>query len=379
MPIQLDLTQDQTLLHETTVRFIADRLPREATRAWHEGADGFDVGWLAETAELGWFSMLVPEADGGGSVSDNPLADAALIAEELGRNVQPGPFVSMNVALASIARNGTPDLKAPLLADAVAGQVVVTWAPADIAGNFDLGVGVMAAADGDGYVITGRRGRVADAAQADHILVSATLDGEPVQVLVPTAAPGVEVFPLATLDLARRLADVHLDSVRVPASALVTGGAQELWRAHRQAVALNVVETVGAMDELFAMTVEYSKDRIAFGRPIGSFQALKHEMADQALSLEVAKAAATAAVDAVGADAADAPGVTAMAAAAVGDAGNDLAQQCLQILGGIGYTWEHDLHLFMRRIQSNSALFGTPTWHREQLCRFDGLDAEARA
>src|SRR3546814_20691900 len=104
VPIQLDLTDDQELFHETTARFMEAEIPRERTRAWHEKADGFDRGWLAKSAELGWFSMLVPEADGGGSVSDNPLADAALVAEELGRQVQPGPFVPMNVALAEIGR-----------------------------------------------------------------------------------------------------------------------------------------------------------------------------------------------------------------------------------------------------------------------------------
>ena len=376
MPIQLDLTDDQVLFHETTARFIDAELPREKTRAWHEQADGFDRAWLAKAAELGWFSMLVPEAEGGGSVSDNPLADAALIAEELGRQVQPGPFVPMNVALAAIARHGAPARRATLLPEAVAGQVVVTWAPLDATGEWDLGAGVTLEPQGDGYVVRGRRGHVAEAGQADWILVAAQLHGEPVQVLVPAGGDGVTITRLATLDLARRLAHVDLDEVTVPADALVGGGADVLWSMHSQAVVLNAVETVGAMDELFTMTVEYAKDRIAFGRPIGSFQALKHLMADQALGLETAKAAATAAIESVGRERDDAAEVAAMAAAAVGELGNDLAQQCLQIHGGIGYTWEHDLHLFMRRIQSNSALYGTPTWHREQLCRVHGLGEE---
>ncbi|HEY9556572.1 MAG TPA: acyl-CoA dehydrogenase family protein [Acidimicrobiales bacterium] len=376
MPIQLDLTDDQVLFHETTARFIEAELPRERTRAWHEKADGFDRGWLAKSAELGWFSMLVPEADGGGSVSDNPLADAALVAEELGRQVQPGPFVPMNVALAAIARHGDPSRKADLLPVAVAGQVVVTWAPADPAGRWDLGAAVRVERAESGFTVTGRRGQVQEAAQADWLLVAGTLDGEVVQVIVPTAAPGVTLEPLATLDLARRMADVSLEAVEVPADAIVRGGANALEQMHRQAAVLAAVETVGAMDALLTMTVEYAKDRIAFGRPIGSFQALKHLMADLAMSLEVAKAAAAAAISSVGQDRDDAAEVTAMAAAAIGEAGNELAQQCLQIHGGIGYTWEHDLHLLMRRIQTNSVLYGTPTWHREQLCRVHGLGTE---
>ena len=376
MPIQLDLTDDQALFHETTARFIETELPREGTRAWHERDDGFDPAWLAKAAELGWFSMLVPEEHGGGSVSDNPLADAALVAEELGRQVQPGPFVPMNVALAAVARHGSDERRAALLPAAVGGQQVVTWAAADARGGWDLGAGVAITPAGDGYRVSGARGQVQDAGQADWLLVAGTLAGEPTQVLVPRTADGTTLAPLATLDLSRRMADVHLDGVSVPADALVGGGAAALERTHRQAAVLAAVETVGAMDTLFTMTVDYAKDRIAFGRPIGSFQALKHLMADLALSLEVAKAATTAAVDAVGRERDDAAEVASMAASAIGEAGNEMAQQCLQIHGGIGYTWEHDLHLLMRRIQTNSVLYGTPTWHREQVCRFHGLGRE---
>ena len=376
MPIQLDLTEDQTLFHETTTRFVETELPRDRTRAWHEQELGFDPSWLAKSAELGWFSMLVPEDEGGGSVSDNPLADAALIAEELGRQVQPGPFVPMNVALWAVARHATPERRAALLPSALAGQQVVTWAAHDARGSWDLGDGVTVTPDGDRYRVTGRRGQVQEAGQADFLLVAGRRDGEVVQVLVPATAAGVALEPLATLDLARRMADVQLDDVEVPADAVLGGGADALEHMHRLAAVLAAVETVGAMDALFEMTVEYSKDRIAFGRPIGSFQALKHLMADLALALEVSKAAATAAVNAVGRERDDAAEVAHMAAAAIGDAGDELAQQCLQIHGGIGYTWEHDLHLLMRRIQTNSALYGTPTWHREQVCRFHGLGEE---
>ena len=142
----------------------------------------------------------------------------------------------------------------------------------------------------------------------------------------------------------------------------------------RFGVVLNLAETVGAMDALFAMTVAYAKDRVAFGRPIGSFQAIKHILADQALYLETCKAAVAAAVAVRRDD--GAAELVSMAAAYVGDQGNELAQQCLQVHGGIGFTWEHDLHLFLRRIRSNSALFGEPTWHRERLCALHGLGGD---
>jgi alkylation response protein AidB-like acyl-CoA dehydrogenase len=127
------------------------------------------------------------------------------------------------------------------------------------------------------------------------------------------------------------------------------------------------------MDVLFAMTVEYAKDRVAFGRPIGSFQAIKHVLADQAMYLEASKAAAGAAARAVARAEPDAAGAVHMAAAYVGEHGPDLAQECLQVHGGIGYTWEHDLHLLLRRIRSDAAMFGEPRWHREQLCQVHGM------
>ncbi len=377
MTIQLQLSEDQSLFRETTVRFIESELPLAATRQWHERPEGFDPEWLGGAAELGWYSMLVPESEGGGSVSGNPVADAALIAEELGRQVQPGPFVPMNVALWAIARHGDPARRSELLPAAVGGRQVVTWAAHDTDGNWDLGAGVTVTADGDRLRLAGARGQVQDADQADWVLVAGTLEGRVVQVLVPSDGPGIRIDPLVTLDLARRMADVRHDGVEVPAAALVDGGDEAQAHMHRLAAVLTAVETVGAMDALLAMTVEYAKDRIAFGRPIGSFQALKHLMADLALALEVAKAAAAAAIAAVGSDRDDAAEIVAMAAAAIAESGDEMAQQCLQIHGGIGYTWEHDLHLLMRRIQTNGALYGTATWHREQLCRYHRLGEDA--
>ncbi len=141
---------------------------------------------------------------------------------------------------------------------------------------------------------------------------------------------------------------------------------------------LTCADTIGAIDALFTMTVAYARQRIAFGRPIGSFQAIKHILADQALYLEACKAAAVAAATAVQAAAPDAAEVASMAAAYIGDVTCDIAQECLQVHGGIGYAWEHDLHLFLRRVRSNSLLFGEPSWHRERVCAFHGLAGAGR-
>ena len=369
--MQVDLTDDQVLLRETTVRFIEAELPLAATRALHDDATGYDHGWLRKSAEIGWYAMLVPEADGGGSVSGAGLLDAALVAEELGRFAQPGPFIPMNVVAAAVAGAGSPAQRSALLPGIVAGELVATWAVADGAGNWDGGAGLRVERSGSDIVLTGRRGAVQDAASADWLLAAGTLDGAPVQVLVPATAPGVTVRPLTCLDLSRRLADVEFTGVAVPADAVLgSDGAIALEAQLLTATVLTCADTVGAVDALFSMTVEYAKDRVAFGRPVGSFQALKHVMADQALYLETCKAGAVAAAKAVQAGDGAASEVVSMAAAYIGDVAADIAQECLQIHGGIGYTWEHDLHLLMRRVRSNSLLYGEPSWHRERVCAF---------
>ncbi|MET0910487.1 MAG: acyl-CoA dehydrogenase family protein, partial [Ilumatobacteraceae bacterium] len=330
---------------------------------------------LRGAADLGWFTMLVPEADGGGSISGAGLIDATLVAEEIGRFVQPGPFIPMNVVAAAIAANGTEDQREQLLPGLMSGDTIASWAFADGAGNWDLGAGLVATRTSDGYALDGRRGFVQDAAAADVHLLTATLDGRPAQFVVPATTSGITTRQLSCLDLSRRLAHLELDGVEVGTDALLgrSDATAALEPQLQIAVSLVLAETVGAMDALFSMTVEYSKDRVAFGRPIGSFQALKHVMADDALTLETCKAGATAAARAVQNGADDAGEIVSMVMAYVGDMSDQLAQDCLQIHGGIGFTWEHDLHLLMRRIRTNAVLYGEPAWHRERVCAFHRL------
>jgi alkylation response protein AidB-like acyl-CoA dehydrogenase len=183
------------------------------------------------------------------------------------------------------------------------------------------------------------------------------------------------VTPLDSLDITRGFAEVELDGLEVPASALLGEGDAAALVDRQLAVAcvLTTAESVGAMDHDFEMALQYAKDRIAFGRPIGSFQAIKHLLADTSLMLEMSKAIVLAAANSVGTD--DGYGLEAasMAKAFVGDCGIDLAQNCFQVFGGIGFTWEHDQHLYLRRVTTDSALFGAPAWHRERLCQLSGL------
>lgn len=371
------MSEELQLLQETTVRFITSELPREATRSLHDDPRGYDGAWFRRSAELGWYSMLVPEAHGGGSVTGSPLRDLAVVADAIGRYVQPGPFVPMNVVAAAIAADGSDAQQTALLPDLATGAQVATWAPFGDGGRWDLGQGLVVDRSGDDLVVHGTRTFVQDAQTAGVVLAVGSIDGVPAQLLVPIEADGLTIEPLTCLDLSRRMADIAFDGVRVPASALVgSPGEPTLGALERQlhvAVVLACAEIVGVLDELFTMTVEYSRSRVAFGRPIGSFQALKHAMADSLAYLETCKAVTEEAARAVDDGADDAAAIVSMAASYLDERGTAVAQQCLQIHGGIGFTWEHDLHLLMRRAKSTASMWCDQVWHRERLCEVHGL------
>jgi alkylation response protein AidB-like acyl-CoA dehydrogenase len=255
----------------------------------------------------------------------------------------------------------------------MAGETVAAWALAesrDVWGVEGLAETVVAP-DGDDFVVSGRKRFVEAGASADVLLVSARSADGPTQVLVDAGAPGLEVVPGRSVDLVRRFADVHLDSVRVPARAIVgeLGGAtDEIERQCRLALALQLAETVGALDHVYATTVEYLGDRWSFGRPLASYQALKHRLADMLLMLETAKGCAEAAADAVGTDSPGARRDVSAAKAYVGRVSIEILSECVQLHGGIAMTWEHDLHLYERRAAVNRAVYGTPEYHQELLC-----------
>lgn len=366
-----DLTEEQRLLHQTTREFIEDRLPVAAVRKMHEDPVGYDRNWLSSTADLGWYSMLIAEEYGGGCITGRALADSTVVADSVGRYLQPGPYVTMNVVAAALSEFGSGAQREEMLPRIATGDVVATWAPLGVNGIWDAGAGLTVTPDGDDVVLRGSRGFVAEAASAEQLLVVGSLDGAPVQVLVPSSTEGVHVEPFECFDPSRRIGAVTFDGVRVPATAALGGGigdaSPQLERQLQVAVVLVCAETVGALEAMFSMTVDYAKARVAFGRPIGSFQALKHALADELLHLEGCKAVAAEAsrvVDDRGDDAAE---IVSMAAAFVDEYATRIAQQCLQVHGGIGFTWEHDLHLYMRRIRTNTSLWCERAWHYQRV------------
>jgi alkylation response protein AidB-like acyl-CoA dehydrogenase len=375
--VDLELSDDQELFRETTARFIDARCPIPRVRELAEQTVAHDPALLAEAGELGWFALFVPEEHGGGTVSGSSLRDAVIVAEERGRFVQPGPFVASNVVAFALARDGSAEQQAAHLPDLATGARTASWAFTGRDGVPEVGA-VQATATGDGYTLRGVAGLVPEGATADLFLVSAAEADGVTQLLVDASTPGVSVTALEGLDLTRRFADVRYDDVTVPASAVVgaPGGAQGSVDAQLDvAVALTLAESVGAMQRLTEITVDYAKARIAFGRPIGSFQALKHILADVSFWAELSTAGANAAAEAVADARPTASEIASIAKAYAGDAGTELAQMCLQVHGGIGFTWEHDLHLYLRRLATDRVLYGDPDWHRERVCRIHGLSA----
>lgn len=374
--LDLDLTEDQELFRQTTARFIEASCPLTEVRALMDTSTGLGDGYLRQAAELGWFAMLLPEEHGGGSISGEGVRDAAIVAEERGRGLQPGPFVPMNVVGFALGHQGSEEQKSKVLPALAAGEATATWVLAGPEGDWRPGSAVRAAERAGSFELSGTAGLVQDAHVADWLLVTAGSDAGLTQFLVPTSAPGVHVEPQRSLDLTRRFCRVRFERVEAGPADVVgeVGGADDaVERQLRLAVVLLVAESVGAMDADFQMTLEYAKARTAFGRPIGSFQAVKHQLADTSLALEASKAVAAAAIRAVQDDRPEAGEVASIAKAYVGDAGIDLAQNCWQVFGGIGYTWDHDQHLYLRRLTTDASLYGEPSWHRERICAIHDL------
>jgi alkylation response protein AidB-like acyl-CoA dehydrogenase len=225
-------------------------------------------------------------------------------------------------------------------------------------------------------VLSGKLPAVQDADACDVVLVTSLRDTPHRQYLVPRDAAGLRVSPASGLDLTRRFSEVSFDRVALPASRAVHGpdGVDTLVeREVDVAAVLSSADAVGAMQRDFDLALEYAKSRVAFGRPIGSFQAIKHLLANCSLWLEMSKAAVVAAARAVGANAPEASALASVAKAYVGERAIELTQSCFQVFGGIGYTWEHDHHLVMRRLGVEAQLFGGPAWHRDRLARLGGL------
>jgi alkylation response protein AidB-like acyl-CoA dehydrogenase len=369
--MEIGLSEDQQLFRETTRQALEQHSPITRVRDVIEAPEGFDRAMWRRGAELGWYSMLVPEQYGGGSISGAGLVDLTIVAEELGRMVHPGPFHPTNVVALALAEFGSPAQREEFLPKIVAGELIASWAFAEPDRGWSAaGVALSARRVGRGFVLDGVKSFVQDALVADLLLVTARAPEGLTQFLIPHDAPGLTVEPLESLDLARRHADVRFNGMAVSDDQLVGeagGAAAAVERQLQVALVLQCADSNGATGQGFAITVQYAKDRVAFGRPIGSYQGLKHRMADHRMRLEGAFATTAYAALAVQGGKDDAAIAARIAKSHVGKWSSAILHDCIQIHGGIGMTWDYDLHLYFRRAISNEVLYGSPNEHQRRL------------
>jgi alkylation response protein AidB-like acyl-CoA dehydrogenase len=374
--VKLDLTEDQEYFRVTTRKFLESEVPLAHVRTLHEDADGFDRDWWHRAAGLGWTSMLVPERLGGGSLSGEGLVDLAIVAEEMGRLVSPGPLVPCNLVAAAISVDEPAGDRMQVLAALISGETIGAFAIEEPGGRWQAtDVTATATEEGDGFLLDGVKSPVEAGAQAEHLLVAArTIDGVAL-FLVPRKSPNLRTTPMNSIDMVRRFAEVRLDGVKVPKSSRMGAGDASglIERLLQVAIVLQAAEVAGTVDRAFEFTLQYLFERLSFGRPLASYQALKHRAAELKVKVEAFHGITTDAALAVEHHSVDAAQHVSAAKAFIGAHATEMIQDMVQLTGGIGITWEHDIHMYLRRATANRAVFGTPDQHRVRLAALAGL------
>jgi alkylation response protein AidB-like acyl-CoA dehydrogenase len=358
---------EKILFASTTQAFLQKEAPLRRVRELHAAGESFDPAWWRRAAELGWTALLVPEELGGGSVSGSGLEDVAMVAEQLGKTVAPGPLYPVSVVLAALAECGDSQSHTDTIESLMSGETVASWAVSEPGrGWAPLDPSVTATPTDAGFRIDGTKDRVEAGGQSAVLLVVARCGGEVRQFLVPTDAPGVRVEPQQSVELVKQYARVHFDGVVVEPSAVVGTAIETAALIDRQsqiAQVLQCAEVVGILQTVFDFTAQWALDRHTFGRPLASYQVLKHGFADMKLWLEACRATTAAAVADVAARSPNAGLSASIAKSYVGEMAVRVVQACVQMHGGIGVTWEHDLHLYLRRVTLYRSMFGTPEEH----------------
>jgi alkylation response protein AidB-like acyl-CoA dehydrogenase len=374
-------TEEQQELRAAARAFLADHSSSEAVRRAMASELGFDAElWKRIGAELGWTSVHVPEPYGGTGLG---YVELVALLELMGGALLCSPFFStVCLAANALLEAASEAQKRELLPGIAEGRTLAALAVAEAHGSSEAAaIEATARRAGTEFVLAGRKRFVLDGHCAELLVVAARRPGSAGEdgvslFAVPAAAPGVERRLLPTLDQTRRLAEIELRDVRLPASALLGAegcGAAPLARALDLAAVALAAEQVGGAQRCLDMAVDHAKQRVQFGRPIGSFQAIKHRCADMMVAVESARSAAYYA-GCVAAEAGEplAP-VASLAKAWCSEAYFRCAADALQIHGGVGFTWEYDVHLHLKRARGGESLLGSPGWHRERVAREIGL------
>jgi alkylation response protein AidB-like acyl-CoA dehydrogenase len=326
-------------------------------------------GLWTKIVDLGWPSLIIPEAYGGLGMS---YVDLAMIVGEMGRTLAPAPFFGTLAGSWAILKAGAENQKSRMLRRVAGGQLKLALAVADENGSYP-GSAVTATRDGSGHRLTGAKCYVVDALSADGLVVAATLDSAVRFFVVDRRSGGVEVERLDWRDVTRQVCSVHL---RNAAGELLAESGDQVWPWVRDRLYLVLAaESAAGIHAVLTDAVDYAKQRVAFGRPIGAFQAIKHQLAEIAGQAECATAAVHYAAWALTENNDRAPLAAAMAQSYAGEAYRAATYRNIQVFGAIGFTWEMKNHLFYKRARSNAVLLGLPAQQREEVIRI--LEAAA--
>ncbi len=371
--MKLAYSTEQQELRESVRRFLADRMPLPRVRELMESDDGSDEKvWNYAGSQLALQGIAIPEQYGGAGFT---FIEQAIVLEELGAALYPGPYLASAVfAATALLVSSDEAAKQDLLPGIASGETIATLAFTEDNGSWEPdAIGLAANERDEGWLLDGHKSFVLDGHAADLILAVARTPAGLALFAVQARADGLSRKELPTLDQTRRLARLEFSSV--PARLIGAPGEGDviLNRTLDVAAVAQAAEQLGGAQRALDMAVAYAKIRHQFGRPIGSFQAIKHRCADLLLEVESLRSAVGYAAAAVAEDSTEVPVVAALVKALASDTYFHVAAENIQIHGGIGFTWEHDAHLYFKRAKASELFLGDATYHRERLATRIGV------
>ena len=371
-------SEEQEMLRQSARSLLERECPPAHVRQMMEDERGYSPELWRKMAGLGWLGLVLPEEHGGAGLN---YVDLVVVAEEMGRVLLPSPFIWTLMFAEAVSRAGSDEQQRRFLPAIARGELVATVANLEASGSWEeSGIKMTARKSGAGFVLEGDKLFVNDAHVADFFLVAARTGGKRdngvTLFAIDAKRPGITVTPLKTMDQTRKLGEVRLRGVKAAPTDIVgevNNGWPVLAAAGDRAKVALAGEMMGGAQKVLETTVEYTKVREQFGRPIGSFQAVQHKCANMMVDVEGAKSAVYYAAWAVSNDAADARTAAAVAKAAASDAYRRVAADGIQVHGGIGFTWEHDMHLYFKRAKSSEFTFGDANFNRDIVAESIGM------
>jgi alkylation response protein AidB-like acyl-CoA dehydrogenase len=355
------LNEDQETLAKYARDFLTNECPTSFVRQMMENDTAHDQAFYSHMADLGWMGIAIPEEFGGQGMT---YVDLGVLMEEMGRALVPGPFfASVCLAAPLVLEAGNDEQKRAIAGGIASGERIATVAYTEPSGRLDEGGIEMTATDTG--ALSGVKQFVLDAHVAETLLVAARTRAGVTLFVVDTAAPGVAISQQQTMDTTRRWCEVTFDNVAGEVLGEPGQGWAPLERSLQRSIGMLCGECVGGAQKVLDLSVAYARERIQFGRPIGSFQAVKHKCAEMLVDVELARSAMYYAAWAASEEPAELPLAASVAKAHCGEAYTRVASGGIHVHGGIGFTWEHDLHMYFKRAKVNEVFLGDPTYHRE--------------